>query len=239
MSTVLAVSMPQPRWSVGTQWIAAHVSAQLICLGTAAAAYGIATLVGANDPAAGAALKNVAYGLAILTELIYAFAAASLRGAVLRQVLPVFPMRLWVAVVVGYIMLLGLMSGFTTSSVAPAARVAPQLTTSYVLFGVMLSLISGTVVGVAIGAIEALVIRRAADGAAYWAVWMAVAFSASMAVVLAIGTAMLMVPDLSATTIMAIGVVAKLLVGLLMGALTLPALLHITPRTPGSSPPAA
>ena len=54
------------------------------------------------------------------TELVYAFAAAYLRGAVLRQLLPNFPMLTWSAVVISYLTIFPLISALSASGVRPA-----------------------------------------------------------------------------------------------------------------------
>jgi hypothetical protein len=228
MSTALAVPLPQSRWSIGQQWIAAHIAAQLICFATAGAAYGIASLIGANDPAAGPALLKAALGLAVVTEVIFALASATLRGRVLRQVFPAFPMQLWVFVVAGYILLFGALSGFSGTAAAP--RSAPQFSAGFLLSGLAIISIAGAMMGLVVGTLEALVLRRAAQGAAYWVIWSAVAWSAGIALIFLAGGVMLTVGGLSPVTLVVLGAATKLLAGAVFGVLTLPALKHMQPR---------
>jgi hypothetical protein len=88
----------------------------------------------------------------------------------------------------------------------------------------------GTVIGLAIGAIEALVLRPVADGAGCWMVWSAIAWAAGMALVLGVGATVLVLPGLSATAQLLLGVATKIVVGTVVGALTLPALQQLKPR---------
>jgi hypothetical protein len=239
MSSTLAMSPPKAVPSIARQWIAAHIAAQLICLTVAAAAYGLATLVGANDPAAGALLKQAAFGLSIAVELIYAVAAAMLRGAVLRQVLPAFPMRLWVVAVAGYLMVFGLLSGLAGQNPAPVARGAAQIGGTLMLQGIAMCALLGLLMGLVVGTIEALVLRRAADGAICWALLTAVAWSAGITVVFVAGRVMLMAPGLSMNAMMALGALTKLVVAIVVAAITLPALRQLQPRLnpdPASAP---
>ena len=225
----LAVPMPQSQWSIGSQWIGAYVVGQAICLATAAASYGLAVLIGANDPAAGAALKTIALGLTIVTELIFAIAITTMRGLVLRQVLPAFPIRLWIVVIVALMMLLHLAAG--ASSLDPAAvRAKTEMTPGFFAIGLLMASIAGLIMGLIFGTVEALVVQRVADGAMVWALMTGAAWSAGTVLMMAVGGVMLLYPGLSPAAIAIVGAATKIAGGAIVGLVTLPALKGLRPR---------
>lgn len=90
--------------------------------------------------------------------------------------------------------------------------------------------LAGLIMGMIVGTIEAFVIRRAAEAAAFWAMMTACAWSAGAALAFLLGSIAMIKPDLSATTIAIVGVTAKLLMGAMAGLITLPALEQLKPR---------
>ena len=235
MSSVLAAPVPRSNMSLGQKWLGVNVLAQVICVVTAGAAYGVVRLIGADDPAAGASLKNVAYGLTIGTELVFAMSVATLRGVVLRQVLPSFPLLLWIGVVIAYLMSLHFVTGLSPGSNTPVAvRTPTQMSAGLFMLGIGMTAFAGLIMGTIVGTIEALVIRRASEGAAFWAVMTACAWSAGAVLAFVLGSLVLMKPDLSDTTIALAGAAAKLAMGAMAGLITLPALKQLKPRQQAS-----
>jgi hypothetical protein len=230
MSSLVSVSLPRPKWSIGSQWVAAYVAGQAICVVTAAAAFGIATLIGANDPAASGTLKGVAVALAVVTELIFVIAITTMRGLVLRQVLPAFRFRLWIAVVAGAMMALYALSGASSFEQA-AARTTQEMTLSLLMFALVGASIASLIVGLLFGALEAMVIRRAADGAIVWALMTGLGWSVGTVTLIAVGGAVLIYPGLSPVAMAVLAAVAKIAGGAVVALATLPALKQLRPRS--------
>ena len=240
MSSVLVADAPQPKMSLGQQWVGAHVLAQLICVAASAAAYGIGSMIGANDPVAGAALKSAAFWLALGAELTFAISLAMLRGLVLRQVLPNFSMLLWMAVVMAYVMSFYLLFGTSSASTAPAGAASNMTAGSWVI-GISVAAVMALIMGLVIGCIEALVLRRVSEGAGYWALMVGAAWSAGLVLLMVFfAIAHALMPGASAATLTVLGAVAKLALGALTGLVTLPALKKLKPRhQPAPKPPVA
>jgi hypothetical protein len=230
MSSLVVASPPRSNWSIGSQWVGAYVAGQVICVTTAAAVFGIATFIGANDPAATGTLKGVAVALAVLTELIFVFAITTMRGLVLRQVLPAFPIRLWVVVVAGAMMALYALSGASSFGQA-TARANPEMTSSLLMFALVGASFASLIVGLIFGAIEAMVIRRAADGAIAWALITAVGWSAGTVTLIAVGGAVMLYPGHSPAATAVLAGMAKIAGGAVVALATLPALKQLRPRS--------
>ena len=229
VSSTFAIA-PQSLPSVSRQWVRAHVLAQVVCLAAAAGVYGLSQLIGANDPGASQTLKTVAIALALGGELIYAVAAAYLRGAVLRQLLPGFPLLGWSLVVVGYLMVTAMFTTLTGNDASAPLKTSPQITAPILLAGFGFLAVLGLVFGLAIGAIEALVLRTVARGTGQWIKWSGLAWGGAMLLIYVAGMVALKNPGLSPFTLALLGGAIKLAFGLVVGAATLPALTKLTPR---------
>ena len=230
MSSVLVSDAPQPKMSFGQQWVGAHVLAQLICVAASAAAYGIGSMIGANDPMTGATLKSAAFWLALGAELTFAVSLAMLRGLVLRQVLPNFSMLLWMAVVMAYVMSFYLLFGTSPASNAPAGVVSSMTAGTWAI-GISVAAVMALIMGLVIGGIEALVLRRVAAGTGFWALMVGAAWSAGLVLLMVFFVAVdALMPGASAVTLAVLGAVAKLALGALTGLVTLPALKNLRPR---------
>jgi hypothetical protein len=90
--------------------------------------------------------------------------------------------------------------------------------------------IASLVMGLVIGAIEALVLRRAATGAGVWAMMSAVAYAAG-AIVLALGSSLVLLqPELGAVTMLFATLVVRILMQGTIGLVMIPALGSLQPR---------
>ena len=188
------------------QWIGAHLLAQLVCIATVSAGYGLAKLFGIATPNSARTFLSAAFVIGVVTELIYVAASAWLRGAVLQQVLPRFRMLPWLAVVGGYMLAMALLSGFSTVMPADGTRKVTEVTADFLMKGLITSTVMGAIFGLLVGSLEALVIRR----------------TSSLLLVKA--------APMSATMIVAVGFAMKITSALIIAVLTLPAVLYITPR---------
>ncbi len=230
MSALTISSQPEAKGAIARQWIGAHLLAQVICLVTASIGYGGAKLLGIATPDSPKSYLSVAFALALVTELIFVVASAWLRGAVLRQVLPRFQMVPWLIVVGGYLLAMALLSGFSTKVPIDGARAAADLTADALVKGLMVSTVLGAIFGLLVGSLEALVIRRSAEGAGLWVLMTMVAWSAALSFLVVSSLLLVKLDPMSATMSMATGFALKFASALLIGLLTLPALLAMTPR---------
>ena len=213
---------------LGLKWGLVHAGAQTICICAGLLAVIAIKLIGANVPGAAPTLKTAAYAIGLGAELIYAFALALLRGLIIREVVPTLSLRLWILVGVGYVMAFHLLTGMSSGTLA-ATQAMQQLSGSMIVSGIAMGAVAGAMIGLLIGAIEALVLRRAATGSGTWIIWSAAAWSAGVVTVFSVA-GLLMVVALSAPLAAGIGATAKIATGIVIAALTLPALKRLKPR---------
>ena len=212
------------------QWICAHLLAQLVCIATVSAGYGLAKLFGIATPNSARTFLSAAFVIGVVTELIYVAASAWLRGAVLQQVLPRFRMLPWLAVVGGYMLAMALLSGFSTVMPADGTRKVTEVTADFLMKGLITSTVMGAIFGLLVGSLEALVIRRAAEGAGLWILMNMVAWSGALSMLVTSSLLLVKAAPMSATMIVAVGFAMKITSALIIAVLTLPAVLYITPR---------
>jgi hypothetical protein len=105
--------------------------------------------------------------------------------------------------------------------------------------GIMIGGIMGAIVGLLVGGLEALVIRRAAEGAGLWVLMTMVAWGAVLAMLTSSSMLLVTFGATSGMAAIAGGVALKFASALLLALLTLPAVLHITPRMIEPSPASA
>lgn len=236
MSTLSLSSSTGRQGSLALQWVGAHLLAQLVCIVTASAGYGLAKLFGLTPPGSARTFLSAAFAIGLVTELIYVTASAWLRGRVLRKVLPRFSMTPWLIVVGGYMLALALLSGFSTVVPAEGMRPQPGVSTDMLMKGVMVSTIAGALFGLLVGSLEAIVIRRAAEGTGVWILASMIAWSAALTALVSSSLLLVQVDPASPSMLVA-GFAMKIVSALIVALLTLPALLAITPRMIEPAPP--
>jgi hypothetical protein len=237
--SALSLSNTQSNGSIAMQWIGAHLLAQVVCIAIALLTLGIAKVLGIATGAMPSYL-SVAFALMLAMEAMFIAASAWLRGSVLRRVLPRFEMAPWMIVVALYMLAFTLLSGFSTR--LPAVDTTPQavsMTASALMNGIMIGSIMGAIVGLLVGGLEALVIRRAAEGAGLWVLMTMVAWGAVLAMLTSSSMLLVTFGATSGMAAIAGGVALKFASALLLALLTLPAVLHITPRMIEPSPASA
>ncbi|MGD9921826.1 MAG: hypothetical protein AB7V13_10310 [Pseudorhodoplanes sp.] len=203
---------------VTKRWLIAYPLAQLLCLGGAASAAAISSRVPGFDP------LYMRLSADIAVAAIYGLTFGYLRGSVMRDKLARFSMLWWCAAIAGISVffippepevLTG--SGAAMSSLQSAARaLLPVLS-------------SGFIYGLAIGAAEALSLRRAAFGLFGWVVLSGIAWglghvAASALASFAVSAALS--PFQSGT----IQVICMTLQAVIAGLLMVPALRLLAPR---------
>jgi hypothetical protein len=230
MSSTLALPESGLRSALVRQWVMAHVIAAAVCVVTAFAASGLAKVFGFAAKDATPAAKYAAIALVVVVEVIYALTYAYLRGAVLRQMLPKFPMRAWCIVVVGMILALAVVAGFTADTVTKAPQAAATFTFDKLPMLLLAMTVAAGVVGLVFGTFEALVLRTAATGAGVWAMMSGIACAAG-AVVLALGSSLVLLqPGLGEAAMLVAALVIRMLMQGTIGLTMVPALRSLQPR---------
>jgi hypothetical protein len=230
MSSTLALPESGLRSALVRQWIMAHVIAAAVCVATAFAASSLAKVFGFDAKDAAPAAKYAAIALVVVVEVVYAFTYAWLRGAVLRQVFPNFPMRAWCIVIVAMILALATVAGFSADTVTRTPSAGSAFTLDKLPMLLLAMAVAASVIGLVFGTLEALVLRTVATGAGVWAMMSAVAHAAG-AVVLALGSLpVLLQPGLGEATMLVAALVVRVLMQGTVGAVMLPALKSLSPR---------
>jgi hypothetical protein len=230
MSSTLALPESGLRSALVRQWVMAHVVAAAVCVVTAFAASGLAKVFGFAAKDATPAAKYAAVALVVIVEVIYALTYAYLRGAVLRQLLPKFPMRAWCLVIVGMILAIATVAGFSANTVTKTPQTASAFTADKIPMLLLAVSIASLVIGLIIGTIEALVLRRVATGGGVWAMLSSVAFAAG-AIVFALGSSLVLLqPGLGEATMLLASLVLRILMQGTVGLVMIPGLRSLQPR---------
>lgn len=207
-----------PSRLIAARWIKANILAALISGALSFILYGARAAVGRDD--AGLATIVFLYAVAIVLAVLSGAAAGVLTGAVLQRIVPLLPVRSWIALNVAMDVVVAIASemGQTVESgETPSMREM-----------VVLGLVAGAALGFISGALQALVLRRAAEGTAAWIGWSAVAGAIGMSV---IGAAMIHAPNSGLAGELSGQVFGLALNGVVAFAM-LPALGQLRPRSP-------
>jgi hypothetical protein len=185
MSVPESADMAHSPTDMSVDWIRANAVAAFVSLVLGVATFGLRQMLGLPDPDAGAFARGL-QGLAEVIAAIVGFAIYGVRtGAVLQRKLPGFPPLTWQALHV----LMGLGVGVVVASLELQADSAPRenLTTSSILSAAMAGMMIGAVMGAGAGALQALVLRKAAREVGDWIRWSALAGTTLGGYALALG----------------------------------------------------
>jgi hypothetical protein len=169
-------------------WIRANAVAALVSFILGVATFGLRQMLGLPDPEAGTFARAVLATAEVIVA-IAGFAVYGVRtGAVLHRLLPRFPRLTWQALHI----LMGLGVGVVVAVLeleadsAPRENLTPSSIFSIAVGGMML----GAFIGAGGGALQALVLRRAAREVGDWIRWSALAGTTlgGYALALAIGS---------------------------------------------------
>lgn len=230
MSTAAVFPTSTSKPSLDREWVRAHVIAQVIGLAAAAASYGLVLAIGAHDPAPDLSLKTVALLALAGAELVTALSAAYLRGAVIRQILPDLPLRLWIVVVAAALMVVPLAGAFTVAGANEPLKALPMLAAHVVRAGVGFTLIASWCLGLAIGSVEALMLRQAATGVGPWIKWTGFAWAAAAMVTVAGGIVTQFNPGLSILTLALLGAAMRITQAVIVANVTFLGFAWLAPR---------
>jgi hypothetical protein len=170
---------------ISVDWIRANAVAALVSFILGVATFGLRQMLGLPDPEAGAFARAL-QGLAEVIAAIAGFAIYGVRtGAVLQRKLPSFPPLTWQALHI----LMGFGVGIVVASLelqadsAPRENLAPSSILNVAMGGTMI----GAFMGAVVGALQALVLRKAAREVGDWIRWSALAGTTLGGYALALG----------------------------------------------------
>jgi hypothetical protein len=158
---------------MSVDWIRANAVAALVSFVLGVATFGLRQMLGLPDPEAGAFARGM-QGLAEVIAAVAGFAVYGVRtGAVLQRKLPRFPPLTWQTLHI----LMGLGVGIVVASLELQAESAPREnpTPSSMLSIAVGGMMIGAFMGAAAGALQALILRKAAREVGDWIRWSALA----------------------------------------------------------------
>jgi len=155
---------------------------------------------------------------------------AQLTGAVLRRIVPAFPWRSWIAMH----LVIGLVVGAGVGALLAQPGDSEPIDwndTGFVLFTFALVPVAGAVLGAVFGALQALILRRVADGVGPWIAFSSLAASVTAAIVVGALPFSPLGPTFASEAFsQSVDVLGAVIGAVVM----LPALRHLRPRTTGS-----
>jgi hypothetical protein len=204
-------------------WIRANADAAFVSFVLGVATFGLRQMLGLPDPDAGAFVRAL-QGSAEVIAAIVGFAVYGVRtGAVLQRKLPRFPLLTWQALHI----LMGMGVGIVVASLELQADSTPRenLTPSSILSIALGGMMIGAFMGAGAGALQALVLRKAAREVGDWIRWSALAGTTlgGYAIALGIGSDQ---PLRDEVLVQLLGFVIAVAAGIVM----LPALLRLRPH---------
>lgn len=171
-----------PAPSIATAWVKNNVLAAVVSGTASLAIYGVRNAAGVAGGEPGLAGITILFVVAIVLSAFTGIAYGVLTGAVLQRIVPLLPVKSWIALNTGMAVAAAVLSEIGLI-LLPSTPATDDSSLGEVL---LVGLIAGAVLGAAIGWLQALVLRKAALGASAWIAWSVVAFV--VAVVLVAGS---------------------------------------------------
>ncbi|MGH6771016.1 MAG: hypothetical protein ACRECO_18565 [Xanthobacteraceae bacterium] len=224
MSAVPPSEFDRFRSNIAHQWIKAHVVGGVVNAVVTFVAFLLSRVLGVYE--AGTSAIVVAFFVVICIVALSAGVAliGFLAGVVLRQKLPDFPMRAWMALYIVLGVAVGALSAMSWTMFDPPPD-AQSYATDEVVSLVVGGLIAGAMIGALAGAIQALVLRTVAFGMGRWIAFSAIAGAQFAAVV----PLLLYLPPSPYASELVLDL-ATLVVTVIGAAIMLPAVRRLAPR---------
>ena len=150
------------------QWIVANFAVMVATAAFGLLGFGIRYSLDL-DSADAALSAKICY---VAAEIIMATASlglyAQLAGAVLRQIVPAFPWRSWLAVHLIIGLVIGAWQGVLLAGPGGDSEPIDWNDTAFLLFMFILVPIGGAALGAVVGGLQALILRRVAHGSGAW-----------------------------------------------------------------------
>ena len=106
----------------------------------------------------------IVHVFAIALWAVSGSAAGLFTGAVLRRIIPIFPIWIWITLHA----VIAVVAGLGSAAIAIMSSAAKGIVDVSVGEKLLAGFLVGTVIGVAVGGVEALVLRKVAIGAGRW-----------------------------------------------------------------------
>jgi hypothetical protein len=151
---------------IKSEWISAIVTSAVVGFVMGVIAYAVRQLFGLTSPDAGFLATLLLFVTEIATAVPSFAVYANRTGAILRRKLPAFPTLTWYALHVLLGVALGTIVAYLERGMEPAAFDPP--TRSMVMQTVFGGIMSGAIIGAAVGGLQALVLRQAARAVGIW-----------------------------------------------------------------------
>jgi hypothetical protein len=159
--------------SIAVAWVKNNTLAAVISAIASLAIYGVRHATGIADAEAGyLAAIVILFGGAIVFSALAGIAYGVLTGAVLQRIVPLLPVKPWIAVNAGMAVVAAVLSEISLI-LLPGTPASDDASLEEILVA---GLVVGGILGVVIGALQAQVLRQAALGASAWVGWSVVAF---------------------------------------------------------------
>jgi hypothetical protein len=177
---------------VNSHWIKANTIAAAIYAVFGTLTFVTDKLLAINDPATAMAFRGIAAAVALVGTIVPIIAYAMLTGAVLREKLPAFSQRGWIAMhgsigaVIGIGFAAFILFGGSASNNAPE----PTLSAPVLLAGLAVAGVFATMFGALMGSLQALVLWKAATGTGRWIVLSAIATPLMLVAIAAVAYAL-------------------------------------------------
>jgi hypothetical protein len=158
--------------SLAVHWVKNNVLAAIVSGVTSLVLYVLRYEIDTNDLDLGAAVA--AYGVVVIVVRAFTGAATGVfTGAVLQRIVPLLPARTWVALQAAIFVIFGIIFEVPRIIASiPAGAGKPYL-------GAILlaQFVTGAILGALVGAVEALVLRKAAFGVVTWIICSSAAYA--------------------------------------------------------------
>jgi hypothetical protein len=159
--------------SIAVAWVKNNTLAAVISAIASLAIYGARHATGIADAEAGyLAAIVILFAVATILSALAGAAYGVLTGAVLQRIAPLLPVKPWIAVNAGMAVVAAVLSEISLI-LLPGTPAGDDASLEEILVA---GLVVGGILGVAIGALQAQVLRQAALGASAWVAWSVVAF---------------------------------------------------------------
>jgi hypothetical protein len=159
--------------SIAVAWVKNNTLAAVISAIASLAIYGARHATGIADAEAGyLAPIVILFAVATILSALAGAAYGVLTGAVLQRIAPLLPVKPWIAVNAGMAVVAAVLSEISLI-LLPGTPAGDDASLEEILVA---GLVVGGILGVAIGALQAQVLRQAALGASAWVAWSVVAF---------------------------------------------------------------
>ena len=209
---------------IGPQWVKANAIGAVVNIVVAFVAFLIGQVLGVSEPGASTVVQAGFVVVATAALAFGLFVLGYLSGVVLRTKLPAFPMRNWLALYVVLGAIYGLISAVAWLTPEGTADIGP-VDTDIVVGLAVGAATAGAAISAAVGALQALILRPAAEGLGLW-----IACCALAGVLFAlIVPAVLYGPQSGFAQELMVEVVT-LVVTILAAVILLPAVLRLRPR---------